>query len=146
MTALIVITTLYAQNGVMVQALENPSIADGIDKSNMVQTAISTLFANGNVGNIIGAVFVAVCLSFFAFSTIISWNLFGRINFEYLFGKKSSVIYSVIAIVFIFLGSVFSSDLVWNFSDFFNYLMVIPNAIALFALSGMVVKELKENG
>lgn len=146
MTALIVITTLYAQNGVMVQALENPSVADGIDKSNMVQTAISTLFANGNVGNIIGAVFVAVCLSFFAFSTIVSWNLFGRINFEYLFGKKSSVIYSVIAIVFIFLGSIFSSDLVWNFSDFFNYLMVIPNAIALVALSGIVVKELKENG
>lgn len=146
MTALIVITTLYSQNGVMMQALENPTVAAGINKSNMVQTAIASLFENGNIGNIIGAVFVAVCLTFFAFSTVVSWNLFGRINFEYLFGKKSSVIYSVIAIAFIFSGSIFSSDLVWNFSDFFNYLMVIPNAAALFALSGTVVKELNENG
>jgi AGCS family alanine or glycine:cation symporter len=145
MTALIVITTLYAQNGVMVQAVTNSELASGIDKHNMVQTAIASLFESGNVGNIIGASFVALCLTFFAFSTIISWNLFGRINFEYLFGKKSTVIYSILAIVFIFLGSIFSSDLVWEFSDFVNYLMVLPNAIALFALSNVVVKELKDN-
>ncbi|MBQ3116157.1 MAG: sodium:alanine symporter family protein [Clostridia bacterium] len=137
MTALIVITSIY---------IKNPQIVASADKNTMVQTAISTLFTNANVGTLIGAIFVAVCLTFFAFSTIISWNLFGRINFEYLFGKKSSLIYSIIAMVFVFLGAFLGSDLVWNFNDFFNYMMVLPNVIALFALSGLVIKELKANG
>ena len=137
MTALIVITCLY---------VKNPDLLSSVGSSTMVQTAISTLFTSADVGTIVGAIFVAVCLSFFAFSTIISWNLFGRINFEYLFGKKSSIIYSIISVLFVFLGSLLSNGLVWNFNDFFNYLMVIPNVIALFALSGMVIKELKENG
>ena len=137
MTALIVITSLY---------VKNPELVAVADKNTMVQTAISVLFTNANVGSLIGAIFVAVCLTFFAFSTIISWNLFGRINFEYLFGKKSSMIYSIIAIVFVFLGAFLGSDLVWNLNDFFNYMMVLPNAIALFALSGMVINELKLNG
>ena len=59
---------------------------------------------------------------------------------EYLFGKKGVKVYSVIAIVFIFLGSCLSNDLVWELADMFNQLMVIPNAIALVLLSGIVVK------
>ena len=82
--------------------------------------------------------FVAVCLLFFAFSTILSWNLFGKVNAEYLFGKKAVPVYSVIALVFVFLGTLMSNDLVWELADMFNNLMVIPNAIALFALGGMV--------
>ena len=88
-----------------------------------------------------GAMFVAVCLFFFAFSTILGWNLFGKINMAYLFGQRSTVVYTVIALVFIFLGTLTSSDLVWELSDMFNNLMVIPNAIALFALTGLVVKH-----
>ena len=84
--------------------------------------------------------FVAVCLFFFAFSTVLSWNLFGKINAVYLFGKKAVPVYSVIALVFIFLGTVMSNDLVWELTDMFNNLMVIPNAIALFALSNIVVR------
>jgi AGCS family alanine or glycine:cation symporter len=60
---------------------------------------------------------------------------------EYLFGKKGVKVYTVIALVFIFLGTMMSNDLVWELTDAFNYLMVIPNAIALFALTGMVVKS-----
>ncbi len=78
----------------------------------------------------------------FAFSTILGWNLFGKINVNYLFGKKGVKVYTVIALVFIFLGTVTSNDLVWELTDMFNNLMVIPNAIALFALSGMVVRAL----
>ena len=85
-----------------------------------------------------GAIFVAVCLFFFAFSTVLSWNLFGKINMQYLFGDKSYKIYTVIALVFIFLGTLASNDLVWELSDMFNQLMVIPNVIALFALTKMV--------
>ena len=136
-TALIVITSLY---------VNNPQLVATADKNTMVQVAITSLFTNQNAGALIGSIFVAVCLTFFAFSTIISWNLFGRINFEYLFGKRSGLIYSLIAMIFVFLGAFLGSDLVWNLNDFFNYLMVIPNVIALFALSGMVVKELKLNG
>ena len=137
MTALIVISCLY---------VNNPEVVATADKNTMVQTAIATMFANADVGSIIGAIFVAVCLAFFAFSTIISWNLFGKINFEYLFGKKAAIVYSILSVLFIFLGSFLSSDLVWNFSDFFNYLMVIPNVMALVALSNVVVKEVKEHG
>ena len=62
----------------------------------------------------------------------------------YLFCQKTTVVSTVIALVFIFLGTLTSSDLVWELSDMFNNLMVIPNAIALFALTGLVVKH--ENG
>ena len=102
----------------------------------MVQTAFSSI-----LGETVGSGFVAICLLFFAFSTIISWNLFGRINMTYLFGKKSNIIYSVLATIFVFLGSVLSNDLVWELTDMFNQLMVIPNVIAIVALSSMVVNE-----
>jgi AGCS family alanine or glycine:cation symporter len=72
--------------------------------------------------------------------------LFGRINFEYLFGKKSIIAYSLIAILFVFLGARLESEFVWSLNDFFNYMMVFPNALALIALSGLVVTELKTNG
>lgn len=99
-----------------------------MDKTNLAQTAFGTVF-----GESLGAMFVAVCLFFFAFSTILGWNLFGKINVNYLFGKKGVKVYTVIALVFIFLGTVTSNDLVWELTDMFNNLMVIPNAIALFA-------------
>ena len=128
MTALVVIATLYAGNGPLASGA-----AEGINKTNMVQLAYTSI-----AGNTFGNAFVAICLFFFAFSTILSWNFFGKINAEYLFGKKAVIPYSVIAIVFTFLGAILSNDLVWELTDMFNQLMVLPNAIALFALSGMV--------
>ena len=134
MTALIVISTLYAGNGILASGA-----ADGVSKTNMAQLAFSSIF-----GDTIGNAMVAICLLFFAFSTIIGWNLFGRINVEYLFGKKSSSIYSAIALIFTFLGSVLSNDLVWELTDMFNQLMVLPNAIALFALGSIVAASAKK--
>ncbi len=147
MTALIVIITLYAGGG-MLSSVEglNSALANGVDKTNLVKNAIASVFSFSNVGLSVGGIFVAVCLFFFAFSTILSWNLFGKINFKYLFGKKSTLVYTIIAIIFVFLGTIFKNDLVWELTDFFNYLMVFPNVIALFALSKVVVKELKEKG
>ena len=133
MTALIVISTLYAGDGILAGGA-----ADGIDKTNMAQTAFASVFGSG-----FGNGFVAICLLFFAFSTILGWNLFGKINVEYLFGKKATFAYSVIAVIFVFLGSCLSNDLVWELTDMFNQLMVIPNVIALVALSGMVVATSK---
>ncbi len=145
-TALVVISTLYAGNGPLSTpeglALATDSELGWLSKANLMQTAVGTAFGNEMVGNII----VAVCLTFFAFTTIISWNFFGKQNVEYLFGKKSKVatiVYSVVAIGFIFLGSLFPNDLVWELSDMFNNLMVIPNVIALAALSSIVVLAVK---
>ena len=134
MTALVVITTLYAGDGPLAAGA-----AEGISKANMAQLAFGMCF-----GETAGNIFVAVCLFFFAFSTILSWNLFGKINFSYLFGKKALPVYSVLALVFIFLGSILSNDLVWELTDMFNNIMVIPNALALIALSGVVVRCVKD--
>ena len=87
--------------------------------------------------------FVAVCLMFFAFSTILSWNMFAKINVIWLFGKKAVVPFSIVALAFVFMGTLASNDLVWELADMFNNLMVIPNAIALFALGKMVVAKTK---
>ena len=87
-----------------------------------------------------GIVFVAVCLLFFAFSTILGWHFFGLINAKYLFGDGAAKIYSLLVVVCIIIGSALKLELVWDLADFFNGLMVIPNAMAMLALSGLVVK------
>ena len=134
LNALVVISTLYTEGGPLANGYTG-AVTETLSKTNLAQTAFGVVF-----GAEAGAMFVAVCLFFFAFSTVLSWNLFGKINAVYLFGKKAVPVYSVIALVFIFLGTVMSNDLVWELTDMFNNLMVIPNAIALFALSNIVVR------
>ncbi len=135
LNALVVISTLYTVDGPLAQC-GAAAASTTLNKANLAQTAFGSV-----MGEEAGAMFVAVCLFFFAFSTILSWNLFGKINVVYLFGKKSVKIYSAIALVFIFLGTLMSNDLVWEMTDMFNNLMVIPNAIGLFALTGVVVSS-----
>ncbi len=144
LTALVVISTLYAGGG----PLGNPATYTmegalaAYPKANLAQMAFGSIFWGEAFGNI----FVAVCLFFFAFSTILSWNFFGKINFQYLFGKKYTVVYTIIAVAFVFLGSIFQNDFVWNLTDFFNNLMVIPNAIALVFLGSLVARSAKTRG
>lgn len=135
LNALVVISTLYTPDGPLAQC-GAAAASTTLGKANLAQTAFGVVF-----GETAGAMFVAICLFFFAFSTILSWNLFGKINVIYLFGKKSAKIYAVLGLVFIFLGTLMSNDLVWELTDMFNNLMVIPNALALFALTGMVVSS-----
>lgn len=132
-TALVVISVLYAGDTALLQGA-----ACAIDKSNMAQIAFSCVF-----GEKISEIFIALCLLFFAFSSIISWNYFGKINIISLFGKKSVPLYVIISICFVFLGSCLSNDLVWELTDMFNQLMVIPNVAALIALSGFVAAQAK---
>lgn len=180
-TALVVISSLYAGNGnlatadeyisdsdnraayVQTYAESNPTLSEAevqadtdaifediekgminddtaavlnINKNNAMQISFSNIMGNS------GSMFIAICLLFFAFSTIISWNFFGKLNVQYLFGSKNraaTIIYSIVAIGFIFLGSILENALVWELTDFFNYLMVLPNVIALLALSKIVV-------
>lgn len=130
LNALVIISTMYAGDGILAGGV----IPENIGKSNLAQLAFGSV-----MGSEVGAAFVAVCLFFFAFSTILSWNLFGKINTHWLLGKKSVPFYTIIALVFIFIGTLTASDLVWELSDMFNQLMVIPNVMALFALTAMVV-------
>ena len=143
LNALVIISTLYTADGPLAECGAAAAASTTLTKANLAQTAFGTVF-----GEKLGAMFVAVCLFFFAFSTVLSWNLFGKINANYLFGKKNprrcTVVYSIIALVFVFIGTLASNDLVWELTDMFNNLMVIPNAIALFALTGMVVAMCKE--
>ena len=124
MTALVIISTgAYTMMDASGAALTGAPLA---------QAAFNSVF--GSFGNI----FIAVCMLFFAFSTIIGWYFFGETNVKYLFGKKAVPVYAVLAIAFVLLGSVMKVDLVWDLTDMFNGLMVIPNLIGVLALSGVV--------
>ena len=136
LNALVIISTLYTADGPLANG-HFGAATETLSKTNLAQTAFGSV-----MGADLGAKFVAICLFFFAISTVLSWNLFGKINAIYLFGKKSVPVYTAIALVFIFLGTVMSNDLVWELTDMFNFLMVFPNAIALFSLTKLVVKSL----
>lgn len=136
LNALVIISTLYAGNGPLANGYVGEAV-NTLKNTNLAQVAFGVVY-----GDKAGAVFVAICLFFFAFSTILGWNLFAKINVTYLFGKKAQRPFMLVALVFIFLGTIGESDLVWACSDMFNQLMVIPNAIALFALTGVVTKIL----
>ena len=140
LNALVIISTLYTADGPLAGGYTG-GVVETLNKANLAQTAFGVVY-----GEKLGSAFVAVCLFFFAFSTILGWNLFAKINVNYLFGPKATKPFLMIALVFIFLGILASNDLVWELSDMFNQLMVIPNAIALFALTGVVVTSMKEDG
>ena len=120
LTALVIITT--------------GSRTSGFTGAELSQYAFSTLYGK------FGEIFIAICMLFFAFSTIIGWYFFGEANIRYLFGAHAGKIYSIIVCICVVLGSLQEVELVWNMADCFNSLMVIPNAIALIALSGLVKK------
>ena len=138
LNALVIICTLYTEGGILANGYVG-DVVNTIGKTNLAQTAFGVVF-----GENIGAAFVAVALFFFAFSTILGWNMFGKVNVTYLFGKKGVLPYTVISLVFIFLGTMMSSDLVWELTDFANYLMVLPNVVGLVAGTAMVKQLLKD--
>ena len=137
MTALVVISTVFTGDGPLAHATGSTYRAmlasSGLTQTNLMQYAISSVSSNA-----VGNAFIAVCLFFFAFSSVIVWILFGRINSIYLWGKRSVPVYSVVAVACIFCGTVMKSDFVWELQDLLNQLMVLPNVAALAALSGTV--------
>ncbi len=144
MTALVVISTLYAGDGPLSSAaysggslIEDFKIA-GVEASgaNLMQLAVGEHF-----GMKAGGIMVALCLMFFAFTTIISWNFFAKINIQYLFksNRLAGLVFSVLAICFIFLGACINKvNLVWELADMFNNLMVIPNVMGIIPLATIV--------
>ena len=114
-------------------------IPDGLTGTALTQAAFSQAFGP------FGQVFIAICMLFFAFSTILGWYFFGEVNFKALFGARALPVYSVIVVLFVLVGSSLKVDLVWALADFFNGLMAIPNLIALLALSGVVAAIARED-
>ena len=107
--------------------------------SALITAAFATVF-----GDKIAALFVAFCLMMFAYSTILGWSLYGTRCTQYLFGIKASKVYQFIFIAIVIVGCVSPIEAVWNLADTFNGLMAIPNFIALFALSPVLFKLVKE--
>ena len=128
-----VILTLTALVIISTGALET-----GLTGSSLAQAAFDAKFGS------FGKIFIAICMLFFAFTTIIGWYYFGEVNVRYLLGKEAVKIYSVLVVLFVVAGSVLKVQLVWDMSDMFNGLMVLPNLIGLLASGGVVVALTKK--
>ena len=129
MTALVVLLGVGVQN-----------IEYGNDiGANLTIQGFQSVFGGG-----IPAVAVAICLTLFALSTVLTWALYGTRCVEYLFGHKASKVYQVIFCLFACIAGTVELTLAWNIADTLNGLMAIPNLIALALLSPVVVKLSKE--
>ena len=107
--------------------------------SEVIAAALGTVF-----GGRFAALFVAIALALFAFSTVLGWSLYGTRCVQYLFGNKAVRVFQVIFIAVVVVGCVSPLSFVWDVADTFNGLMAIPNFIGLFALSGVVAAETKK--
>ena len=103
---------------------------------------VSTALASVMGGT--GSVILALCLSLFALSTVLSWSLYGTRCFEYLFGTKASIGYKIVFILFAIVGATMSLNDAWNLADALNGFMAIPNLIAVLTLSPVIIKLVRE--
>ena len=93
---------------------------------------------------VVGLPLLSFGLLTFAFSTILGWSYYGERALEYLTGKKYITAYRVIYIIAVFVGSIASLTIVWNFADCMNALMALPNLVSLLLLSSVLVKETRK--
>ncbi|SHF08828.1 alanine/glycine:cation symporter family protein [Alkalibacter saccharofermentans] len=124
LTAMVILTTGVFETGLSGAALTQAGFVEGFGG--------------------FGAYFIAVCLFFFALSTIIGWYYFGESNVRYLFGIKGLMPYRIIVLACIVIGTVMRVEIVWELADAFNGLMVIPNLIALLGMVSLVVKVVND--
>ena len=118
--------------------LSTGALASGETAAALAQVAFDSAFGS------FGKVFIAICMLFFAFTTIIGWYYFGEVNVRHPLGNKAVKIYAFLVVICVLVGSVLKVDLVWNMSDMFNGLMVIPNLIAILASVKIVARLSKE--
>lgn len=107
---------------------------EGIDKAALCSKAFGQL-------GVLGSAILVFGLLTFVFSTILGWSYYGEKAVEYLVGVRAVRPYRWLWVGVVFLGSIWKSDAVWNFSDMMNGLMAIPNLVALVLLSGVVASE-----
>ena len=117
------------------------SIEYGVDKG----AALTIAGFKSVFGGPIPAVIVALCLTLFALSTVLTWGLYGTRCFEFLFGHKAGKVYQVIFTVFVIIGATMELQIAWNIADTLNGLMALPNLVAIIALCPVVAKLTKEH-
>ena len=108
-----------------------------LTKANIVSTVFSINFGY------VGAVFIAIAIMLFAFSTALGWSHYGTKAFEYLYSEKYTIIYKLIFVIAIFGGAVLGDNIAWEIADTFNGMMMIPNLIGVLVLSPIVYKVTK---
>jgi len=106
----------------------------------LIGASFGTIF-----GNQIGSLIVAVCLSLFALTTILSWSLYGTRCSEFLVGTKWTIVFQIAFVIVLVFGAALELEIAWNIADTLNGFMAIPNLIALLGLSGVVIKLTKEH-
>jgi len=118
-------------------------IMTGAWTSGQTGAELSTMaFSQGLPGP--GGAIVGFGLIFFAFSTILAWCYYGQVAVEYLIGLKAVTPYRYIYVILVLVGAVIELDIVWTFSDIMNGLMIVPNLIALLALSPVIFRTTTE--
>ncbi len=106
--------------------------ASGVGSSALMSYAFEQSFGRA------GAMFIAIAILMFAYSTVLGWSHYGATACEYLFGTKSVKVYRIIFVAIVLAGSVMTAKLAWDISDTFNGLMMIPNLIGVLVLSPQV--------
>ena len=127
-TALAVITVLYTGS--------TPPEAS-LSGSEAVTLTVGSIFGTRGA-----SVFIALSVLFFAFASILGWNMYGRNTATYLFGKSSEKIYIISSLMFVFIGCIAPVRSLWLLTDVFNSLMVLTNTPALISLSGRVKQHI----
>ncbi len=108
--------------------------AADIEASNLMSYSFEQAFGKP------GAMFIAIAILLFAYSTVLGWSHYGTKAFEYLFGTKAVIIYRVIFVAMVMFGALVNAQLAWDISDTFNGLMMIPNLIGVIVLSPKVME------
>ena len=133
---------LYHTNKEILYDEDGSPIIDSIHIENINGVSLVTLAVSNKLSHIAGKI-LAIAITLFAFSTVLGWSYYGSKTIEYLFGASSVIIYKVLYIMFIVIGSSISLNLVWDISDTFNGLMALPNLIGVLLLSGKVLQIIK---
>ncbi|MDY2959370.1 MAG: sodium:alanine symporter family protein [Hornefia sp.] len=114
-------------------------------ESGGTNTTVLTFHAFGLIP-VFGRPIIAISLALFAYSTILGWSYYGERCAEYLLGSKIIMGYKFVFVALAFVGCIIKLDTVWTIADILNGLMIIPNVIGIFLLSGVLVKDLKKYG
>ncbi|MGO0067957.1 alanine/glycine:cation symporter family protein [Streptococcus suis] len=111
---------------------------EGLEGAPLTQAAFATVFGST------GSIALTISLVLFAFTTILGWSYYGERCIEFLFGTKSILPYRLLFVAMVALGGFLKLDLIWTVADIVNGLMVLPNLIALLALSPVIIKETRQ--
>ncbi|HFR3264770.1 TPA: alanine/glycine:cation symporter family protein [Streptococcus suis] len=111
---------------------------EGLAGAPLTQAAFSTVFGQP------GVLALTISLVLFAYTTILGWSYYGERCIEFLFGTKAILPYRLVFVAMVALGGFLKLDLIWTIADIVNGLMVLPNLIALLALSPVIIKETRQ--